>query len=86
MSATVRTITDYRADNRGDDPKVPPFFHTFPLWVIDALAQKGVKAKDVTSIKVMPKTAEVEFPSAESETGAATLKIRKADAFPGRAA
>lgn len=78
MSATVRTITDHRAESEA------PFFHTFPLWVIDALAQKGFRAGEATSIKVMAKTAEVEFPSAVSDTGAATLKIRKADAFPGR--
>jgi len=84
MSASVRTITDYRDANRGDNPNVPPFFHTFPVWVIDALHAKGFRASDAVSIKVMPKTAEVEFPSAVSDTGAATLKIRRTDAFPDR--
>lgn len=80
MSASVRTITDHRTESNA------PFFHTFPVWVVDALHAKGLRAADAVSIKVMPKTAEVEFPSAASDTGAATLKVRRADAFSGRSA
>lgn len=78
MSATVRTVTEHR------EASDAPFFHTFPLWVNDVLTRKGFRPSDAVSIKLMPKTAEVEFPSAVSDTGAATLKIRRADAFPGR--
>lgn len=73
MSAVVRT----RADHTDD----VPFFHTFPLWVLDVIHAQGFKAADVTEIKVMPKTADVTLPSV---AGPAVLKVRRADAFPGR--
>lgn len=81
MSAAIRTLADHTND--------APFFHTFPVWVIQALHNKGIPAQRVTKIKVMPKTAEVEFTTAHEVVAVpnpdAVLKVRRADAFPGRA-
>jgi hypothetical protein len=85
----VRTFAQHAVESDA------PFFHTFPLWVVDALAQKGKKAADVRVIKVMPKTAEVSFVdtsdpsrqiSASDANAVQVLKLRRKDAFPGRSA
>jgi hypothetical protein len=82
--SNVRTFAEH-ADSGVD----APFFHTFPVWVIEALAQKGLKAAHVRVIKVMPKTAEVSFfdPQADlSVPDPATVlvaKLRRKDVFQG---
>lgn len=70
MSASVRTLADHTDD--------VPFFHTFPLWVIEALHVKGIKAATATEIKVMPKTADVTVTTPE---GNHVVKVRRSDVF-----
>lgn len=74
MSATVRTLADH-------DNADAPFFHTFPLWVLDALEQRNLKAAHVTEIKTMAKTADVTLALPD---GNVLIKVRRSDAFPGR--
>lgn len=57
-------------------PENVPFWHTWPLWVLDAAVQAGVSRSAVSDLKVMPKTAEAAL------FDGSVVKLRRRDAFP----
>jgi hypothetical protein len=65
-------------------PSDVPFFHTVPLWVLDAAAQKGVKGADMFACTTTAKTASVMYRDANHDTH--TVKVFRRNAFPGRGA
>lgn len=66
------------------DAPETPFFHTVPLWVLDAAEQKGVKGVQMFACTTTAKTASVMYADADHNTH--TVKLFRRNAFPGRAA
>lgn len=61
-------------------PESVPFWHTWPLWVLDAAVQAELSRSAVSDLKVMPRTAEAGL------FDGSVVKLRRKDAFPGRGA
>lgn len=61
-----------------------PFFHTLPLWVLDAGSQKGVKGREIVGATVTAKTASLRVVHADGTDE--LVKVFRRNAFPGRSA
>lgn len=56
-----------------------PYFHTLPLWVLDAAHQGGVKGRAITDANVTAKQAVLTVDGQDKP-----VKVFRRHAFPGR--
>lgn len=59
-------------------PSEAPFFHTLPLWVVDAAHGADVKGYQISDAKVTAKQAVLTL------VNDTTVKVFRRHAFPGR--
>lgn len=63
------------------DASSEPLYRTVPLWVLDVLNAKGFLGVNLTSAKIMPKSADLVVSTPDGDH---KVKVYRRDAFPGR--